>query len=52
MQIKNNFRDPAVANFGGEMFENFADHADDIYNNMQPPKPSLNAGNERKRALA
>ena len=29
-----------MAHFGGEMFENFADAADDIYNNMDPPKPS------------
>ena len=40
MQCKINFRDPAVAHFGGEMFEDFADIADDIYNGMDPPKPS------------
>ena len=41
MQVKINFRDPAVANFGGELFEKYADEADDIYNNMEPPKPSM-----------
>lgn len=40
MQCKINFRDPAVANFGGEMFEDFADRADDIFIGMDPPKPS------------
>lgn len=40
MQCKINFRDPAVAHFGGEMFEDFADTADDIYIGMDPPKAS------------
>jgi hypothetical protein len=40
MQIKNNFRDPAVQNFGGDMFNEFADTADDVYNNLDPPVPS------------
>jgi len=40
MQCKINFRDPAVAHFGGELFEDFSDTADDIYNNLDPPKPS------------
>ena len=40
MQIKNNFRDPAVQHFGGQMFNDFADKADDIYNNLDPPVPS------------
>jgi hypothetical protein len=48
-QVKNNFRDPAVANFGGELFEEFADNADDIYNNLPPPKASLIA--EKKSAV-
>ena len=41
LQIKNNFRDKGVANFGGELFNQVADAADDIYNNMDPPQPSL-----------
>jgi len=40
MQVKNNFRDPAVQNFGGDMFNNFADIADDVYNTLPPPVPS------------
>ena len=43
MQIKNNFRDKAVASFGGELFNAIADQADDIYNTQDPPKPSLTA---------
>jgi hypothetical protein len=41
MQAKNNFRDQAVAHFGGQLFEDFADEADDIYNNLPPPKATL-----------
>jgi len=40
MQVKNNFRDKAVANFGGELFNRVADEADSSYNNQEPPKPS------------
>ena len=40
MQIKNNFRDPAVQHFGGKKFHEFADIADDIYNSMPTPTPS------------
>jgi hypothetical protein len=40
MQVKNNFRDPAVQSFGGDLFNDFADRAEDIYNTMPPPKPS------------
>ena len=29
-----------MAHFGGDMFEDFAYEADDIYNYMEPPKPS------------
>ena len=40
MQIKNNFRDPAVQHFGGKKFQEFADKADDIYISMPTPTPS------------
>jgi len=40
MQLKNNFRDPAVQHFGGKVFNEFADKADDIYNNMPVPTAS------------
>lgn len=41
MQIKTNFRDYSLDNFGGELFNQVSDDADDIYNSMDPPKPSL-----------
>ena len=50
MQVKNNFRDPAVAHFGGELFEKYADDADDIYNNMDPPKPSMKSREKEQAA--
>lgn len=40
MQIKNNFRDPAVKHFGGVVFSMFEDEAEDIYNSLPPPKAS------------
>jgi len=41
MQCKGNFREQCLKGFGGEMFNALADAADDIYNSMDPPKPSL-----------
>jgi len=49
MQVKNNFRDPAVQSFGGDLFNEFADRAEDIYNTMPPPKPSR-LGDEKEQA--
>lgn len=42
MQVKGNFREQCLKDFGGDMFNDVADTADDIYNSMDPPKPSLN----------
>jgi hypothetical protein len=39
-EIKNNFKDPGVAFFGGQLFNDFVDKADDIFNSMPPPTPS------------
>lgn len=43
MQCKGNFREQCLKDFGGELFNNLADTADDIYNQMDPPIPSLAA---------
>ena len=43
MQIKNNFRDPAVQNFGGTVFKMFEDDAETIYNTLPTPKPTRNS---------
>lgn len=40
LEIKNNFKDPGVAHFGGDLFNNLVEHADSIFDNMPPPKPS------------
>lgn len=43
MQCKGNFREQCLKDFGGEHFDEMADLADDIYNKMDPPTPSLAA---------
>jgi hypothetical protein len=40
LQIKNNFKDPGVAHFGGDLFKNFVERADTIFDNLPPPTPS------------
>lgn len=39
----NNFKDPGVQTFGGELFKKIRIEIDDIFNNLPPPKPSCNA---------
>lgn len=39
-QIKPNFKDEGCM-FGGEVFEAIVDKSSDIFNNLEPPKPSL-----------
>lgn len=39
-QIKPNFKDEGCM-FGGEVFEAIVDKSSDIFNNIEPPKPSL-----------
>lgn len=43
MQIKGNFREQCLKDFGGDTFNDLADKADDVYNSMDPPTPSLAA---------
>jgi len=40
LEIKNNFKDPGVSHFGGDLFNKLVEHADSIFDNMPPPKPS------------
>jgi len=53
-QIKPNFKDEGCM-FGGEVFEALVDKSSDIFNNLEPPKPSLvvqqNSGNMFYRSL-
>ena len=37
----NNFKDPGVQGYGGKLFISIRDKADDIFCNMDPPKPSV-----------
>lgn len=39
-QICNNFKDPGVQQYGGDLFLKLRDKADDIFNSLPPPKPS------------
>ena len=41
LQKCNNFKDPGVQHFGGDLFKKIRDKADDIFCNMEPPKPSI-----------
>lgn len=41
MQVKGNFREQCLKDFGGQMFNDLADAADDCYNSMDPPTASL-----------
>jgi len=36
----NNFKDPGVQHFGGSLFSKIRDHADDVFCNLPPPKPT------------
>lgn len=53
-QIKPNFKDEACM-FGGAIFEELVDKSSDIFNSLEPPKPSLvvqqNSGNMFYRSL-
>lgn len=39
----NNFKDPGVQQYGGELFHTLQDHADAIFNKLPPPKPAVSA---------
>lgn len=41
LQQCNNFRDPGVQHYGGELFKKIRDKADDIFTKLPPPKPSV-----------
>ena len=37
----NNFKDPGVQNYGGKLFKEILDYADDIFCSIEAPKPSI-----------
>lgn len=53
-QYCNNFKDPGVQNYGGNLFEELRDETDDIFNTIPPPQPrpspSATHGGSRSRS--
>jgi len=47
LQQCNNFKDPGVQHFGGDVFKKIRDKADDIFCKLPPPKPSIVQRNYR-----
>lgn len=41
-QKKNNFKDPGVQSYGGKMFKTEVNRVNDLFDNLEPPKPSSN----------
>lgn len=41
LQMCNNFKDPGVQVYGGKLFTELRDEADDLFVSLPPPKPSL-----------
>ncbi|KAL4485757.1 hypothetical protein ABPG72_012297 [Tetrahymena utriculariae] len=41
IQQCNNFKDPGVQHYGGKLFEQMRDKADEMFLKMPPPKPSI-----------
>lgn len=39
-QKRNNFKDPGVQTYGGQLFESEVDRVNDIFDKLAPPKPS------------
>jgi hypothetical protein len=44
LQQCNNFKDPGIQQYGGELFQQLRDHADDLFCKLPPPKPSARGG--------
>ena len=40
LQQCNNFKDPGIQNYGGKLFQELRDKADDVFMTLPPPKPS------------
>jgi len=40
-QYNNNFKDPGVQNYGGKLFNELRDKANDVFVKLPPPKPSV-----------
>jgi len=40
LQVCNNFNDPGVQHYGGDLFRSICDEADDIFCKLPAPKPT------------
>eukprot|EP00434_Breviolum_minutum_P031204 symbB.v1.2.027596.t1/scaffold2834.1/size69276/3 len=50
-QICNNFKDPGVQNYGGELFREVRDLADEIFLKLPPPNPAVRSNVEMLIAM-
>ena len=39
LEIKSNFKDPALSSYTNDMFNEICKYGDEIFNNLEPPKP-------------
>merc|ERR1712216_680882 len=47
LQQCNNFKDPGVQSYGGQLFTELRDAGDDMFCQLPPPKPSLEESNNQ-----
>jgi hypothetical protein len=52
LQQCNNFKDPGVQHYGGELFTKIRDKADQIFCDLPPPKSSYNTGLSQPTSMA
>lgn len=45
LQLRNNFLDPGVQSYGGNLYRELMQKANDIFNSLPPPKPSIKLSN-------
>ncbi|CAJ1437271.1 unnamed protein product [Effrenium voratum] len=50
-QVCNNFKDPGVQGYGGELFQDVRDVADEIFLKLPPPNPAVRSGMEMLMAM-
>ncbi|CAJ1363751.1 unnamed protein product [Effrenium voratum] len=49
-QVCNNFKDPGVQGYGGELFQDVRDVADEIFLKLPPPNPAVRSGARSPRS--
>merc|ERR1712187_117334 len=51
LQLCNNFKDPGVQHYGGKLFSEIRDVADDVFNSLPAPTPSVTRSTIRTAPL-